>query len=292
MQLSIIIVNYQVYNFLIPCLSSVGKAISDIEAEIIVVDNESDEELIPLIEREFKEVVFIKNNENKGFSKANNQALQISKGSNILFLNPDTIISPNVLTECVKYLATHEKVGALGVQMVNTKNEFLPESKRAYPQPISSFFKITGIAKLFPNSSFFNHYALGELDKNQVHRVDVLAGAFMMVRGSLIKKLKGFDEQFFMYGEDIDLSIRITNEGFENHYLGNIVIQHFKGMSTNKNSIHFVEHFFGSMELFVKKYYPIDTKRITWASLIICIKMVKKLAMFKNYIVGFKLFNK
>lgn len=282
MQLSIIIVNYQAYKYLIPCLSSVQLAIMDIDAEIIVVDNESSNELIQSIESDFKEVVFIKNDDNKGFSKANNQALQICNGSNVLFLNPDTIIPPNALITCLNYLETYDKVGALGVQMVNKNGQFLPESKRSFPQPISAFFKLIGIAKLFPNSRFFNRYALGGLNKNQIHRVDVLAGAFMMVRGSLIKELQGFDEQFFMYGEDIDLSIRITNKEFENHYLGNIIIKHFKGMSTNKNSHHFVEHFFGSMKLFVQKYYPKNTKWFKRGVLILGINMAKNLALIKN----------
>ncbi len=276
------------YDYLIPCLDSVRLAISDIEAEIIVVDNDSKKELMQSIESEFKEVVFIKNSDNKGYSKANNQALQISKGSYILFLNPDTIIPPNALINCINYLAKHSKVGALGVQMINKNGLFLPESKRAFPQPISAFFKLTGIAKLFPNSRFFNHYALGGLDKNYVHRVDVLAGAFMMVKGFLVKELQGFDEQFFMYGEDIDLSKRISNKGFENHYLGNIIIQHFKGMSTNKNSHQFVEHFFGSMELFVKKYYSGNANWFTRALLIICIKMAMGLAFIKNQFLRFE----
>ena len=282
MQLSVIIVNYQVYNYLVPCLSSVRLAIEGIEAEIIVVDNDSKKELIQPIENEFSEVLFIKNSDNKGFSKANNQALQISKGSYVLFLNPDTLIPQNALIECVSYLSAHAKVGALGVQMVNRNGQFLPESKRSFPQPISAFFKLIGIAKNFPNSRFFNHYALGDLDKNLVHRVDILAGAFMMVRGFLVKELRGFDEQFFMYGEDIDLSKRITNKGFENHYLGNIIIQHFKGMSTNKNSQHFVEQFFGSMELFVKKYYADRSQLLTNYFLLIGIWMAKKIAFLRR----------
>ncbi len=287
MQLSVIIVNYQVYNYLIPCLSAVKLAITEIEAEIIVVDNDSKNDLVQPIESEFKEVIFIKNKHNKGFSKANNQALQISKGLFVLFLNPDTLIPPNALTECVNYLTSHSKVGALGVQMINKNGDFLSESKRSFPQPISAFFKLTGIAKLFPNSRFFNHYALGGLDKNQIHKVDVLAGAFMMVRSSLIKELHGFDEQFFMYGEDIDLSKRITNKEFENHYLGNIIIQHFKGMSTNKNSHHFVEHFFGSMKLFVQKYYPKNTNWFKRGVLIIGISIARGLALVQNRLYRF-----
>lgn len=257
-------------------------AIRDIDAEIIVVDNESKEEQIQSIESEFKEVVFIKNQDNKGFSKANNQAIQICRGSNVLFLNPDTIIPPNALIECLNYLSIHDRVGALGVQMVNKNGLFLSESKRSFPEPIPAFFKLIGLAKLFPNSRFYNYYALGQLNKNQIHQVDVLAGAFLMVRSGLIKELQGFDERFFMYGEDIDLSKRITNKGFENHYLGNIIIQHFKGMSTNKKSLHFVEHFYGSMELFVKKYYPKNTKWFQQAVLIIGINIARNLALIKN----------
>lgn len=179
---------------------------------------------------------------------------------------------------CINYLSIHNKAGALGVQMVNKDGLFLPESKRSFPESIPAFFKLIGISKLFPESPYFNHYAL---DKNQVHQVDILAGAFMMVRGFLVKELYGFDEQFFMYGEDIDLSKRISNKGFENHYLGIIIIQHFKGMSTNKNSRHFAEHFYGSMELFVKKYYSKKSQLLTCYFLIEGIWAAKKIALLR-----------
>lgn len=282
MELSVIIVNYKVYHYLITCIQSVKAALDGIEGEIIVVDNAADPFEIAKIQALFPSIIVIENEQNKGFSKANNQALAIAKGIHVLFLNPDTILPPNALKDSLNYLMQDPAVGALGVQMVNKEGQFLPESKRAFPRPMTSFFKLSGIADLFPRSGFFNQYALGHLDKDKIHPVEILAGAYLLAKTYLVKKIGGFDEQFFMYGEDIDLSKRLTALGFQNHYLGNIVIQHIKGASTNKNSKEYLHHFYHSMHLFVNKYYAQNSQWLERKLLHLVISVAKSMAMLKK----------
>jgi GT2 family glycosyltransferase len=281
LELSVIIVNYKVYHYLVSCIQSVQAALNGIEGEIIVVDNESDSVESTRIIGQLPSIKFIANSDNKGFSKANNQALAISKGSFVLFLNPDTVLPQHALKDSLSYLSQHQSVGAVGVQMINKEGQFLPESKRAFPKPMTAFFKLSGLAHLFPRSGFYNQYALGNLDKDKVHPVEILAGAYLMVRTQLVKQIGGFDEQFFMYGEDIDLSKRLTALGFQNHYLGNIVIQHIKGASTNKNSKDYLYHFYHSMHLFVNKYYALKGHWLKRKLLHLAIRGSKSIALLK-----------
>ena len=252
-ELSIIIVNYRVYPYLDACLQAVSTALNQLSGEVFVVDNDSDPLEQSKLLAKFPLVQWICLKENIGFAKANNLALQKVAGTYVLFLNPDTLVQPTVLNEAVDYLKSNEVVGAVGVQMRNGAEQFLPESKRDQPSLWGSIFKLTGLAALFPTSAFFNRYALGHLNKNQIHRVPVLAGAFMMMPTQLSRKLGGFDESFFMYGEDIDLSIRVEQNGFQNHYLGHLTITHFKGASSGQDPA-YLSHFYGSMIIFVKKY--------------------------------------
>jgi len=252
-ELSIIIVNYRVYPYLDACLQAVTAALSTLDAQIIVVDNDTEEAKQIKLAASFSRVEWICLNQNIGFARANNLALKKAKGKYILFLNPDTSIRSNVLYDALDYLTNHPQVGAVGVQMLDGDGCFLPESKRDQPSLLGSLFKLTGLASSFPESAFFNSYALGHLDKNAVYSVPVLAGAFIMMPMPLIKKLKGFDESFFMYGEDIDLSLRILQQGFENHYLGNLSITHYKGASSKQDPA-YLSHFYGSMIIFIKKY--------------------------------------
>ncbi len=282
MELSIILVNYKVYPYLAKCIASILKAIDPTETEIIVVDNESDPIAIQQIIQEYPHIITICNTTNIGYSKANNQGLFISKGEYILFLNPDTIVSTPTILYALQYLSLHKKVGAVGVRMLNEEGVFLPESKRAYPNPITALFKIMGLDKLFPRSAYFNRYALGNLNALQIHKIEVIAGAFFMSRKKILIELGGFDEQFFMYAEDIDLSIRILHLGYENHYLGNHSILHYKGASTNKNSIAYHNYFYHSMKLFVQKYYSKNTQWVIRTILLMSINMVKIMALLKN----------
>lgn len=255
MVLSVIIVNYNVKYFLEQCLCSVQKAIAGIDAEIIVIDNNSQDGSVEYLQPLFPPVIFLTNEKNLGFGKANNIALQQAKGKYILFLNPDTIVAEDCFTHCITFLENTVNAGAAGVRMIDGSGNFLPESKRSFPSPVSSFYKLIGLASLFPSSKIFNRYALGNLDQHQLHEIDVLAGAFMMIKKEVLEKVKGFDESFFMYGEDIDLSYRIQQAGYAIYYLGQITIIHFKGESVKKQNINYVRMFYNAMNVFVGKHY-------------------------------------
>ncbi len=255
MQLSVIIVNYNVKYFLEQCLFSVLKACRNIQAEIIVVDNNSTDGSRSFLEQKFSSVYFIWNAVNTGFSKANNQALQNAKGEYILFLNPDTIVPEDCFEKCIAFFKANAAAGALGIKMIDGSGNFLKESKRAFPGPLTSLYKLSGLAKLFPHSKSFSRYHLGNLSANEIHEVDVLAGAFMMIPLEILNKVGSFDETFFMYGEDVDLSYRIQKAGYKNYYFSESTIIHFKGESTKKGSLNYVRLFYSAMSLFVKKHY-------------------------------------
>ena len=218
MQLSIIIVNYNVKHFLEQCLYSVQKACRGLKAEVIVVDNNSADNSIEFLSSGFPSVQFLINKENLGFARACNQGWQKAKGEYILFLNPDTIVPEDGFEKCLSFFQTHPDAGALGVKMLDGSGKFLKESKRSFPSPLTSLYKLFGLAKLFPRSRTFARYHLGHLDENKNNEVDVLAGAFMMIRREVLEKVGSFDETFFMYGEDIDLSYRIQQAGYKNYY--------------------------------------------------------------------------
>lgn len=253
--LSVIIVNYNVKYFLEQCLFSVRAAMQQVSGEVIVVDNASQDGSREYLESRFPEVQFIWNKENLGFAKANNLALAKSKGEHVLFLNPDTIVAENCFQICLQFLQEHPDAGALGVYMIDGSGRFLKESKRAYPSITTSFFKLAGLASLFPRSKIFSRYHLGHLDPASNHEVDVLAGAFMWVRRSALDAVGSFDERFFMYGEDIDLSYRLQRGGWKNYYLADTTVIHFKGESTKRGSLNYVRMFYKAMAIFVEKHY-------------------------------------
>jgi O-antigen biosynthesis protein len=255
LQLSIIIVNYNVKYFLEQCLHAVQNACATIEAEIFVVDNNSKDGskayLMPL----FSAVKFIWLDENSGFAKANNIAVKQATGDFILFLNPDTIVAEDSFTSCMSFFKTTENCGAVGVRMIDGGGNFLKESKRAFPSPLTSLYKILGLARLFPTSKIFAKYHVGNLSQHQNHEVDVLAGAFMMIPKNVLNETGSFDEAFFMYGEDVDLSFRIQQAGYKNYYLADTTIIHFKGESTKRGSLNYVRLFYKAMSQFVQKHY-------------------------------------
>jgi GT2 family glycosyltransferase len=257
MELSVIIVNYNVKYFLEQCLCSVQKAITTAGAdtEVIVIDNHSHDNSLGYLTPFFPCVKFIANNENIGFTKACNQGYKLSSGKYVLFLNPDTIVPEDCFSKCLAFFQAHNDAGAVGVRMLDGHGRFLKESKRAFPSPVTSLFKLFGFAQLFPNSKVFSKYHLGYLDETKNHEVDVLAGAFIMVRRELLQQLNGFDEAFFMYGEDVDISYRIQKMGYKNYYLAESSILHFKGESTKKRSLNYVRTFYGAMSTFVRKHY-------------------------------------
>ncbi len=255
MRLSIIIVNYNVKYFLEQCLCAVVKGIATIDAEVWVVDNNSTDGSIAYLQPKYPQVHFIANTINMGFGKANNMALAQCTGEMVLFLNPDTIIAEDTLQICIDFFMAKPTVGALGVKMLDGSGHFLPESKRAFPAPGVAFFKMCGLAQIFSKSAIFNRYALGHLMEDGIHKVDVLCGAFMMVRKTVLENVGAFDEAFFMYGEDIDLSYRINQIGAGVFYLGNTSIIHFKGESARKGKLNYVRIFYQAMVVFVNKHY-------------------------------------
>ena len=255
MQLSVIIVNFNVKYFLEQCLYSVVKACKNIDAEIIVIDNNSTDGSREYLSEKFDSVNFIWRDKNVGYAKANNIALAKASGEYILFLNPDTIVPEDCFEKCLTYFETNRHAGALGVRLIDGSGIFLKESKRELPSPLTSLFKLSGLATLFPHSKTFARYYAGHLDEFGIHEVDVLVGAFMMLSKVALDKTGSFDESFFMYGEDIDLSYRIQQAGFVNIYFSGTTVIHFKGESTKRGSLNYVRMFYGAMQKFVKKHY-------------------------------------
>jgi len=253
MELSVIIVSYNVKDFLKPCLLSVRRAIQNISAEIFVVDNNSEDGSAEMVEKDFPDVKLIKNNINSGFSAANNQAIRLAEGRFILLLNPDTLVEDDTLDLCLDFMSEHEDAGAIGVRMTDGKGRFLPESKRAFPTASAAFFKISGLAYLFPRSNLFSRYYLSHIDSMSTSVVEVIAGAFMFLRSEALQRAGLLDEDFFMYGEDIDLSYRINKSGFKNYYLPEAKIIHFKGKSTSRNNYSDIFHFYEAMRIYVRK---------------------------------------
>ncbi len=254
MKLSVIIVNYNVKYFLEQCLTSVKKALRNIDGEVFVVDNNSVDGSVEMVRAKFPEVRLIVNRENLGFAKANNQAMKQARGEYLLLLNPDTVVEDDTFEKTVAFMDEHPDAGGLGVKMVDGTGRFLPESKRGFPTPLTAFYKIFGLSALFPHSKRFSQYHLGYLDENEIHPVDVLAGAFMLLRKSVIEEIGGLDEDFFMYGEDIDLSYRIKQAGYTNYYFPETRIIHYKGESTKKSSVNYVLVFYRAMVIFARKH--------------------------------------
>ncbi|MCK6640069.1 MAG: glycosyltransferase [Bacteroidia bacterium] len=255
MKLSIVIVNYNVQHFLEQCLHSVRKAVAGMECEVFVVDNNSVDGSVQMVREKFPEVILIANKENTGFSRANNQAMRIANGEYILLLNPDTVVEENTFRKVVAFMDAHPDAGGLGVQMIDGKGNFLPESKRGLPTPSVAFYKIFGLSKLFPKSKTFGRYHLGYLDKNATHEVEILSGAFMLMRKAALDKVGLLDEDYFMYGEDIDLSYRIILGGYKNYYFHDTRIIHYKGESTKKSSVNYVFVFYRAMVIFARKHF-------------------------------------
>lgn len=260
-KLSVIIVNYNVCYFLEQALLAVRKAAARLDAEVLVVDNHSGDGSVEMVRRRFPEVTLICNSQNAGFSKANNQAIRQARGEYILLLNPDTVVEEETFVRCCRFMEEHPKAGALGVKMLDGQGNFLPESKRSLPTPEVAFYKIFGLATFFPKSKRFGRYHLSFLNPDQVHEVDVLSGAFMLLRRAALEQVGGLDEGFFMYGEDIDLSYRIQQAGYLNYYFPHTRILHYKGESTRKSSVNYVIVFYRAMLIFARKHFSANR---TW----------------------------
>lgn len=282
--ISVIIVNYNVEFFLEQCLNSVKTALKKIDGEVFIVDNDSIDTSVEMVQEKFPEFHLIQNKKNVGFSTANNQAIQIAQGEFILLLNPDTVIEEDTLIKTVEFMRNHEKAGGLGVRMVDGKGKFLPESKRGLPTPMVAFYKIFGLSKLFPKSKKFGQYHLGNLSEFEINEVDVLSGAFMLMRKKTLNEVGLLDEAFFMYGEDIDLSYRIIKGGYKNYYFPETRIIHYKGESTKKSSINYVFVFYRAMVIFAEKHFSKKNAKLFSTLINTAIYLRAFLAIFSRFI--------
>ncbi len=254
MDLSIIIVNYNVKEFLQNLVHSIHKAAQKINVEIIIVDNASSDGSVEFITEKFPDVKLIANENNLGFGKANNQGLKIAKGKYFLLINPDSIVSEDTFTKMISFIETHPSVGLAGCKILNPDGTLQLACRRSFPGPWTSFCKVTGLSTLFPNSKLFARYNLTYKDENQSYEVDAISGSFMMMKREVYEKVGGFDEDFFMYGEDLDLCYRVQQSGFKVFYVHETQIIHYKGESTKRSSLDETKFFYEAMHLFVKKH--------------------------------------
>jgi len=252
--LSIIIVNYNVKEFLKNLLHSIHKASQNLSIELIVVDNASDDGSVEMIKEKFPDVILIANERNLGFGKANNIGLKKAKGKYILLINPDTLVAEDTFIKLIEFFETHPEAGMAGCKILNPDGTLQLACRRSFPGPWTSFTKVTGLSSLFPKSKLFARYNLTYLDENQTYEVDAISGSFMMLRKEVYEKVGGFDEQFFMYGEDLDLCYRIQKAGYKIFYVHSTQIIHYKGESTKRSSLDETKVFYNAMHLFVKKH--------------------------------------
>ncbi|MBV6654194.1 MAG: glycosyltransferase family 2 protein, partial [Mameliella sp.] len=283
MKLSVIIVNYNVKYFLEQALLSVRRAARGLEVDTWVVDNNSVDDSVRMVQEKFPEVNVIQNKDNPGFSIANNQAIRQSEGAYVLLLNPDTVVEEDTFEKCIQFMDAHPDAGGLGVRMIDGSGAFLPESKRGFPSPWVAFCKTVGLSRAFPKSRTFNHYHLGYLDEFETNEVEVLAGAFMFMRRSVLDEIGLLDEAFFMYGEDIDLSYRIIKGGYKNYYLPDTSIIHYKGESTKKGSLNYVRAFYNAMIIFARKHFTGNKAALFVLMLQVAIYLRASLTVVSNF---------
>ncbi|PJJ07082.1 GT2 family glycosyltransferase [Flavobacterium sp. 1] len=257
MQLSVVILNYNVRYFLELCVLSVESALQKIDSEIIVVDNNSSDDSSEMIKSRFPNVKLIQNNQNVGFPKGNNIGVSQAKGEYICILNPDTVVAEDTFKKVLAFAQKQNNLGIVGVKLIDGTGNFLPESKRGIPTPWVAFTKITSLYKLFPKSSFFNKYYAQHLSENQTGEVEILVGAFMFLKKELYNEVGGFDEDCFMYSDDIDLSYMVLQKGKDNYYFHETAVIHYKGESTVKDGT-YMKRFQEAMEFFYKKHFQIS----------------------------------
>lgn len=284
MMLSVVIVNYNVRYFLEQALYAVRRASEGLEVEVFVVDNHSVDASCAMVRRLFPEVILIENKHNPGFSIANNQAIRVSTGKYVLLLNPDTVVQEDTFQKTVAFMEQHDSAGGLGIRMIDGSGRFLPESKRGFPTPLVAFYKAFGLSALFPHSKTFNKYGLGYLSEFENHEVEVLAGAFMLLRKTALDEIGLLDEAFFMYGEDIDLSYRLVLGGYKNYYFAESTIIHYKGESTKKGSLNYVKAFYEAMIIFAKKHFTGTSQRFFVAFLEFAIYFRAAITLFSNFL--------
>ena len=257
MQLTVIILNYNVRYFLELCVLSVQKAIQNLDAEIIVIDNNSSDDSCAMMKRRFPHIKLIENKENSGFPKGNNVAVKEAKGEYICILNTDTVVAEDTFEKVLAFAKSKTDLGIIGCKLIDGTGNFLPESKRGIPTPWIAFTKVFGLYKLFPKLSLFNKYYAQHLDENQTGKVDILVGAFMIIKRELYNQLEGFDENCFMYSDDIDLSYRALLQGKQNFYFHETTVIHYKGESTVKDEI-YMRRFQEALNFFYKKHFKVS----------------------------------
>lgn len=252
MNISVVIINYNVQYFIEQCILSIKAASQNLTVEIIVVDNNSSDDSCKIIKEKYPEVILFENKQNIGFSKANNQGVKLAKGKFVLILNPDTVIAEDTLDKIYSFSKSRHNLGVLGVKLVDGAGNFAPESKRGIPTPMVSFNKLFGISSKRTGKYYATH-----LDENESGIMDVASGAFMFIKRDVLKEVGGFNEDYFMYGEDIDLSMKLLNKGYQNYYYANTQIIHFKGESTQKD-IKYLSYFHSAMQIFYKKHFKLN----------------------------------
>lgn len=252
MDLSVIIVNYNVQYFLEQCLLSVQAASTNLDVEIIVVDNNSTDESCKLVSEKFAKVHLIKNKVNLGFSKANNQGVEIAEGEYILILNPDTVVAEDTFTQILSFAKTKQNLGILGVKLIDGSGRFLPESKRGIPTPRVAFNKLFGISSKQTGKYYATH-----LNEDETGVVDILVGALMLLKRTIFNEVNGFDTAYFMYGEDIDLSYKILKKGYQNYYFSKTQVIHYKGESTRRDT-KYLRYFYRAMKIFYNKHFKLN----------------------------------
>ena len=274
MKLSIIILNYNVRHFLELCLISVRDAIVNIDAEIIVVDNNSHDDSCKMVRQLFPEIILIQNKENLGFSKGNNIGVAHAKGEFLCILNPDTVVSEDTFIKLINFSEKKEKLGIVGSKLINGIGEFLPESKRNVPLISVAIRKLIG---------YSNNYYANHLKESEIGEVDVLVGAFMFLKHQVFNVVGGFDEDYFMYGEDIDFSYRVLKLGYINYYYGKSTVIHYKGESTIRDHL-YLKHFYGAMQIFYKKHFKKSIFFDAFVSLgLMIVFVLKPSTNLKNY---------
>jgi GT2 family glycosyltransferase len=284
MELSVIIVSYNVRDLLRQCLISVKSAAEFIDCEIFVIDNNSEDGSVGMLINEFPEIKLIINTVNCGFSAANNQAIRKSQGRFVLLLNPDTVVEKDTFTKCIDFMNIHPDAGALGIRMINGEGRYLPESKRAFPTPGTAFFKTFGFSYMFPKSSVFNKYYLPSVDILQTSLTEVISGAFMFIRRDALEKSGLLDEDFFMYGEDIDLSYRLLQTKYNNYYFPEASIIHFKGKSTSRHNYNDILCFYDSMRIYIRKHSSEGNYRSFRILILAAVCFREILALFNRFL--------
>ena len=255
MQLSVIILNYNVRYFLELCVLSVQNAVKNIDAEIIVVDNNSQDDSCIMMKKRFPNLKLIENKENSGFPKGNNIGVAVAQGEYICILNPDTVVAEDTFSKVLAFAKKQQNLGIVGVKLIDGTGNFLPESKRGIPTPFVAFTKITGLYKIFPK--IFGEYYAQHLSENQTGKVDILVGAFMLMKCELYNEIGGFDENCFMYSDDIDLSYMALKKGKSNYYFHETSVIHYKGESTIKDGT-YMKRFQEAMNFFYKKHFQVS----------------------------------